>query len=78
MDSITTELSFLESLQTLGESELRAVIERANALLVTRRSERQDHALAEIRRLAKEHGLDVAARKRRGKRGRPRKTATAA
>jgi hypothetical protein len=64
-------------LKALADSELRAVIERANALLVTRRSERQDHARAEIRRLAKEHGLDVEARKRRGKRGRPRKPAAA-
>jgi hypothetical protein len=67
----------LNALDALADGELRAVIERANVLLVTRRSERQDRALAEIRRLAKEHGLDVEARKRRGKRGRPRKPATA-
>jgi len=74
----TTDLPVIESLKALADSELRAVIERANVLLVTRRSERQDQALAEIRRLAKEHGLDVEARKRRGKRGRPRKPAAAA
>jgi hypothetical protein len=64
----------IASLDRQPDETLRDLIARAKALLASRTNERQDRALAEIRRLAREHGLDVQAKKPGRKRGRPRKS----
>ena len=62
-------------LAELNEDDLRAVIAEARALLAAKEKARRDHAVAEIRRLAREAGLDVAVKR---KRRRIRKTKPAA
>lgn len=73
MDTQTKDTGLLERLDTLPDEMLRDLIERAKALLVSRRTERQAHALAQIRQLAVDHGLHVKAKTGARKRGRPRK-----
>jgi len=63
----------LASLEARPDEELRAVIARAKQLLAARESERRKQGLAQIRRLARELGLDVSVKAPPGKRGRPRK-----
>ena len=60
------------ALEAQSDDELRATIMRAKTLLASRKEERQAQALAMVRRLVKEHDLDLAVRKKRGKPGRPR------
>ena len=60
-------------LDGLPDEELRAVIERARQLLTARESERRKQALAQIRQIARENGLNVSVKEPARKRGRPRK-----
>ena len=63
-------IAFLEE---QPDETLRDLIGRAKALLAARENERQERALATIKKLARENGLVVQAGKPGRKRGRPRK-----
>lgn len=78
MGAATKECPVLDCLDPLPDEDLRRVIERARTLLAARATERRRQATAEIRRLAREHGLDVAVKQPGRKRGRPRKSGPAA
>ncbi len=69
--------SFIEQLGQQGDSELRTIIARARDILAAREEQRKKEAVAAIRQLAKEHGLDIAVRKPARKRGRPPKPKSA-
>lgn len=56
-----------------SDEELRLVIKVASDQLARRDSERKRKAMAKIRMLAKEHGLNVAIDRPARKRGRPPK-----
>ncbi|TXL75136.1 hypothetical protein FHP25_14725 [Vineibacter terrae] len=71
------EFPLLDSLTHLPDERLRAVIERARKLLADRESGRQERALAEVRRIIKENGLMLTARRKPGKPGRPPKSQAA-
>jgi hypothetical protein len=73
MDAPARETFAHESLDSMPDEALRDLIERARGLLAARQNERRERALAQIRRLAKEHGLAVAVKQPGRKRGRPRK-----
>ena len=60
-------------LEALPDEELRALSARIMELLAARESERRKQALAQIRRIARENGLNVSVREPARKRGRPRK-----
>lgn len=62
-------------LGALADDQLRDLIARANAVLRSRKAERRKQALAEIKRLAKENGLDVSVNNTPRRRGRPPKEA---
>lgn len=66
-------LQLLESLTDLPDERLWAVIDRARKLLQGREVERQERALAEVKRIIRESRLQVTVRKS-GKPGRPRKS----
>lgn len=70
----TTPVKSLEWLDERSDDELRLVIARSNHLLAARESERRQQALAQIRALAKAHGLDLAVKHPARRRGRPRKS----
>lgn len=61
------------NIDTLPDQALRALIAQANTLLASRAADRRKQALAQIKRLAREHGLNVSVKKPAGKRGRPPK-----
>jgi hypothetical protein len=63
----------MESLDSTPDEALRELIDRARTLLATRENERRKQVLAQIRRLAKEHGLMVEVARPKRPRGRPRK-----
>lgn len=63
----------IERLDTQDDDALRALIARAREILTAREDKRKKEAIAAIRKLAAEHGLDVAVRKPARKRGRPPK-----
>ena len=67
----------LESLSNLPDERLRAVIERARKILADRQNERQDQALAEVKRIIKDSGLNLTVKRKPRKPGRPRKDAAA-
>ena len=75
MDEFARQTPTTESLDSRSDDALRDVIDQAKGILETRESERKKQAVAEIRRIAKEHGLDVAIDKPARKRGRPAKKA---
>ena len=56
-----------------SDEELRRLIKVASDLLAARDAERKREAMAKIRMLAKEHGLNVAIDRPARKRGRPPK-----
>lgn len=60
-------------LESQSDEALRDLIDEAGRILKAREMRRKKDALAEIRRIAKVHGLDVAVGKRPGRRGRPPK-----
>jgi len=60
-------------LESHSDEALRDLIDEAGRILKARETRRKKDALAEIRRIAKEHGLGVAVSKRPGRRGRPPK-----
>lgn len=60
-----------QSLDQASDDELRAIIKEASALLRAREETRKKDAIAQIKLLAKEHGLDVAVERPMRKRGRP-------
>lgn len=60
-------------LESQSDQELRDLIGEAGRILKAREERRKKDALAEIRRIAKAHKLDVAVTKRPRKRGRPSK-----
>lgn len=64
----------IERLDTQADDALRALIARAREILAAREDKRKKEAIAAIRKLAAEHGLDVAVRKPARKRGRPPKS----
>jgi hypothetical protein len=61
-------------LSALRDDALCTVIAQAKSLLAARKLERQAQALLAIRRLAQDNDLNVQAKKRARRRGRPRKT----
>ncbi len=78
MDDFVRNTALTEGLESQSDDTLRDVIDQARSVLKTRESARKKLAVAEIRRIAKEHGLDVAIDKTARKRGRPRKKVDAA
>lgn len=64
-----------EQLETQSDESLRMLITRARGILAARDEKQKKDALAEIRRIAKAHGLDVAIKKPAARRGRPPKAA---
>jgi hypothetical protein len=60
-----------QSLDQASDDELRAIIKEASSLLRAREETRKKDAIAQIKLLAKEHGLDVAVERPKRKRGRP-------
>jgi hypothetical protein len=87
MDDRVKEAGLLDRLESQTDDALHALIDQAKSLLAKRQGERhaqaqaekakrQAQALAQIRQLAVDHGLHVKAKKRAGKRGRPRKADT--
>jgi hypothetical protein len=64
----------LPALDAQDDDALLAMIGRAQGLLAARKRERQREAVAAIRRMARQHGLDVSVTLPAGKRGRPAKS----
>lgn len=60
-------------LERQSDQELCDLIGEAGRILKARQAQRKKDALAQIRRIAKAHKLDVAVTKRPRKRGRPPK-----
>ncbi len=77
MDEFVKNPPLSGRLEDQPDEALRDVIKQARSVLEARESARKKLAVAEIRRIAKEHGLDVAIDKTARKRGRPRKSGTA-
>jgi len=65
----------LDALGDLPDEALQAVAGQAQRILEERAKERRAAARREIQRLAKEHGLDVALKEPKRRRGRPPKAA---
>jgi len=63
-------------LERQSDQELRDLIDEAGKILKARETQRKKDALAEIRRIARAHKLDVAVTKRPRRRGRPPKEAS--
>lgn len=74
MNAPVSDFTSAERLDSLPDESLRDLIDRAKSLPAARESERRRQALAQIRQLAKEHGLDLAVRPPGRRRGRPRKS----
>ena len=78
MDEFVTKLLTIEGLDSQSDDDLRSVIDQARNVLGQRKMAREKEAVSEIRRIAKENGLDVAVGKSARKRARPRKKVDAA
>lgn len=63
------------TLQSANDAELKDLLMRAQELLAARETKRKREAIARIKALAKEHGLDVAIETNPAKRGRKPKKA---
>lgn len=72
MPQSTERSSHLPPLKAASDEELRKIISEAKALLDARENDRKKDAIAKIKALAKEHGLDVAIDHQKRKRGRPK------
>lgn len=73
MDTINKTIT--EQLDSHSDETLREVIAHARQILARRDDQRKKEALASIRQIARQHGLDVAVKKPARKRGRPAKNA---
>lgn len=60
-------------LEDLPDEKLQEVVSKAREILTARADARKRDAMAKIKALAKEHGLNVAIDRQPRKRGRPRK-----
>ena len=78
MDEFARQVPTIEGLDSQSDDDLRSVIDQARNVLGQRKMAREKEAVSEIRRIAKENGLDVAVGKSARKRGRPRKKVDAA
>jgi predicted RecB family endonuclease len=78
MTDLTMHTTMRNELQGKSDEALRDLIAGAQEVLSQRKKERQVEALATIKRLAKENGIDLAAKKTARKRGRPQKEGRAA
>ena len=72
-DEHMTPAPITRDLEQASDDELRRLIKAASAHLAARDAERKRAAVAKIRMLAKEHGLNVAIDPPARKRGRPPK-----
>lgn len=63
-----------QALERAEDGDLERLVAQATAILERRTEERKRNAIARIKELAKEHGLNVAIDKPARKRGRPPKT----
>ena len=74
--NVTTQQSRpWQELENQSDEGLRALIKSATDILSAREAARKKDACEAIRRIAREHGLDVAVKKPGRKRGRPPKAA---
>lgn len=68
-----TSADVMRDLEQASDEELQKLIKAASDHLARRDAERKREAMAKIRMLAKEHGLNVAIDRPARKRGRPPK-----
>ncbi len=73
MEDFGQATNITERFDSLSDDELHSLIKRAGGILQTRQNDRCKVAVEQIRRLAKENGLNVSVRKPARKRGRPPK-----
>jgi hypothetical protein len=78
MESDTQTSAKLPMIDDLGSDDLRALRVRIDVLLAERDAQAKREATARIRALAREAGLSVSIDPHARKRGRPRKSETAA
>lgn len=78
MDEFVKQILTIDGLESQSDDELHNVIGQARSILGQRKKAKEKEAVSEIRRIAKEHGLDIAVGKPAPKRGRPRKKVDAA
>ena len=71
MNEHVSDVKFDETLDHHSDEALRNLIGTARQLLADRDAQRQCEAAAQIRRIARESGLNVSIGKRPRKRGRP-------
>ncbi|GGC12678.1 hypothetical protein GCM10011494_34400 [Novosphingobium endophyticum] len=71
----TNDNPLFAALAEQSDEQLHALIRRAEEVLTARKEQRTRSALDQIRRIAKEHGLDIAVKNPGRKRGRPPKAA---
>lgn len=69
--------TLVDRLDAQSDDDLRALIGRAREILAGREDKRRKEAIAAIRKLAAEHGLDVAVKRPARRRGRPPKPKSA-
>lgn len=72
MDDQSSVDGIMAALERLPDDDLEKVIAKGQAVQEQRAEQRKQTALEEIRKIAKEHGLDVAVKPKR-RRGRPKK-----
>lgn len=73
MNSFANQHDFRTQFEAQTDDRLRELITHARGILAAREEKQKKDALAEIRRLARAHGLDIAVKKPSAKRGRPPK-----
>lgn len=73
MNALTPPRALVDQLENESSESLRLIIKRSRAILSERDEQDKKAALDQIRRLAKEHGLNVAVKRPARKRGRPPK-----
>ena len=78
MDEFVGQILTIDGLESQSDAELRNVIGQARSILGQRKKAKEKEAVSKIRRIAKEHGLDIAVGKPARKRGHPRKKVNAA
>ncbi len=70
MDNSVASAPLAEDFDSRSDDALRDIIDQARSVLKARENERKKQAVSEIRRIAKQNGLDVAVGKPARKRGR--------
>lgn len=78
MTDLTMQRPLHDDLETQNDEALRDLAARIKDILASRHKERQAQAVATMRRLAKEHGLNLEVKRKPRKRGRPAKADRAA